>query len=120
MAELNDIFADDKHNLSDEELLRYLDGKIPEEQKHAVEKKMMNTSFEEEAMEGLQNFKYPSNLNDYVHQLNTKLHQQLNQPKQRKSKRTIQELPLAVITVIIILLLCVLAYVVVMLFQRGS
>ena len=120
MAELDDIFSNNKRKLSDEELLKYLDGKASGEETHEVERAMADSSFESEAVEGLEQFKAPENLNDLVLNINKNLQQQLAQKKQRKEKRKIKEMPLAVITVIIILILCVLGYIAIHLFQRNS
>lgn len=120
MAELDDIFSNNKRKLSDEELLKYLDGKASAEETHAIERAMADSSFENEAVEGLEQFKKREHLNDYVLNLNKNLQQQLAQKKQRKEKRKIKEIPLAVITVIIILILCVLGYIAINLFQRNS
>ncbi len=120
MAELDDIFSNGDEKLSDEALLQYLAGNTSDEEKHAVEKKLNVSSFESEAVEGLEQFKHKESLNDYVQQLNKNLHQQLTQKKQRKEKRKIKEMPLAVITVVIILILCVLGYIAIALFQRSK
>jgi hypothetical protein len=118
MADLNDIFKNEKDKLSDEELLKYLDGKASDDEMHAVEKQLNNSNFENDALEGLEKFRHKENLNDYVKHLNNKLHLQLAQKKQRKHKRKIKDLPLAVITVFIILILAVLGFIVVWLFQQ--
>jgi hypothetical protein len=60
-------------------------------------------------VEGLQTFSSDAKLNDYVAQLNKKLHQQLEAPKERKEKRKIRDLPWVILAVIIILLLCIVA-----------
>ncbi|WP_207494331.1 hypothetical protein [Aridibaculum aurantiacum] len=119
MADLKDIF-DEEENLRDEELLKYLSGEATDEEKHAVERKMTDSSFDNDAVEGLQHFKKKEKLDDLVQQLNKNLQQQLSNKKQRKEKREIKQMPLSMITVIIILVLCVLAFFVVHLFQRNA
>ena len=120
MAELDDIFSNNKRKLSDEELLQYLDGTASEQETHDIEKTIADSAFESEAVEGLEQFKKREHLNDYVLNLNKNLQQQLAQKKKRKGKRIIKEMPLAVITVIIILILCVLGYIAIHLFQKNN
>ena len=117
MSELNDIFGSDKGRLSDEELLKYLDEKTSELEKHDLEKKLEDSEFEKEALEGLEQFSSKNTLDKYVKQINSNLHQNLDKKKKKKSKK-INELPLAVVAIILILVLCVLAYLVVHFLQR--
>jgi len=119
MAELDDIFRKNEEKLSDEELLKYLDGKATHEEMHAVEKHASTSPFDSEALEGLEAFNNEK-LNDYVHQLNKNLQQQLGKKKQRKEKRKIKDIPLSVITVIIILILCVLGFIAIHFYQKNN
>jgi CHASE3 domain sensor protein len=118
MADLNDIFSDEEETLSDDELLKYLDASTPDAEKHAIEKKLADSAFANEAVEGLQHFNSKKKLDDYVQQLNKNLQKELATKKYRKQKRTIKELPLIIVTVVIILLLCVLGYMVIHLYQK--
>ena len=120
MADWHDILNDDEEQLSQEELMKYLDPSLSEAEKHAIEKKLVNAQFEEEALEGLENFDNSSKLNDYVHQLNKNLQQQLSQKKQRKEKRKIKDISWIIITAVIILAICVLAYVMIHLHRKNQ
>jgi hypothetical protein len=119
MPDLNDIFSEEEGMLSDEELLKYLDAHTPEEEKHKLEKKMAASSFEQEAVEGLQKFGNQQKLDNYVSQLNKHLQQQLAAKKQHKAKRRIKELPMIILVVIIILTICILGYIVIHLYQNS-
>jgi hypothetical protein len=119
MPDLNDIFSEDEDMLSDDELLKYLDEKTPEEEKHALEKKMPSSAFENEAIEGLQKFRNKQKLDDYVKQLNKNLHQQIAARKQAKRSRKIKELPMIILVVVIILAICILGYIVIHLYQKN-
>jgi len=120
MADLNDIFSEEEGTLSDEELRRYLDANTPPEEKHALEKKMGTSSFESEAVEGLQQFQNKTRLDNYVAQLNKNLQQQLATKKRKKQKRAIKDLPMIVIVVVTILALITLAYMVIHLYQKNK
>ena len=113
MADLNDIFSEDEKPLNDEELKKYLDEQTPEEEKHAIEKKMAASSFDNDALEGLAAFKNKDKLNEYVSHLNKNLHQKLAAKKTKKEKRKIKDISWIMIAVIIILLLVIVAYIVI-------
>ncbi|QEC67151.1 hypothetical protein FRZ67_07540 [Panacibacter ginsenosidivorans] len=108
MADLSNILQSND-DLNEEQLKKYLSGEASAEELHAVEKNMADDPFTNDAVEGLQNFSSEAKLNDYVEQLNKKLHQQLELPKKRKEKRRIKDLSWVIIAVIIILLLCIVA-----------
>lgn len=118
MPDLNDIFADEKGKLSDEDLLKYLDGKTSEAERHAIEKKMLSSSFEEEAMEGLQQYTDRSKLENHLRQSNANLQRQLHK-KSRKQSFSFKDLPMTIATVLLILSICVLAYLVIHLLTKG-
>ncbi len=112
MEDLTNIWnADDEIN--EEQLLNYIKGKSPEDEQYAVEKQMTESDFVNEAIEGLQQFESAGKLDEYVYQLNKKLHRHLVSHKEQKEKRKIKYLSWVIATVIIILLLCVLGYIVI-------
>ncbi|MBG9374830.1 hypothetical protein I5907_01175 [Panacibacter sp. DH6] len=106
MADLGNILANDDQ-LNEDQLRRYLAGNADASDIHAVEKQMADDDFMNDAVEGLQDFSSNARLEDYVSQLNKKLHQQLEVPKERKKKRAIKNLTWVVVAAIIILLLCI-------------
>ena len=113
MADLKDILHDKDGHANEDELIKYLEGKLSEEEKYAFEKKTADSEFVNDALEGLTQFKSKQQLNDYVEQLNKKLHDQLDQRKKRKEKRTMKDQPWIMIAVLIILTLTIAAFVVV-------
>jgi hypothetical protein len=112
MRNFEDILANEHDDLNDEELLKYLEGQLDAEQQHEVEKKMMDSSFVDDALEGLAAYQSKEKLKLQVQQLNKGLQKQLNTRKQKKEKRKIKELPWVITAVIIILLLGLLGYLV--------
>lgn len=113
MADWKDILADNNEPLSDEDVLKYLDGTTPEKEKYAIERKIANTSFESDAIDGLQQIKNPERLKDHVNQLNQKLHQQLRTKKHRKQKRNIKDFQWTIFAIIILLFICIISYLVI-------
>jgi len=110
---LKDILSHLSTEVDQETLLKYLEGRLSEEQKHEVEKKMLATEFSDDAMEGLQEIKNKKDLSSLVEQLNRDLHKKLEKKKQRREKFRIKDQPWLYITIVIILLLLVISFVVV-------
>lgn len=120
MTNLTNILPDEPGNddLNEDELLQYLEGKLSPEEQHAFEKKMADSAFVNDAVEGLSAFSSKDHLNEYVQQLNKNLQQQLQAKKQKKEKRKIKDINWQVVYVVIILLLCLLGYTVIRLLKK--
>lgn len=114
MPDVNDDILQSEEELSDEQLMNYLKGYLSHEDAHNIEEKMMNDSFVNDAIEGLQQFSSNKKLDDYVRQLNQHLQQQTAAQKVRNNRRRLKDLPWIIQALIIILLLCMLAYMVIM------
>lgn len=112
MEDLTNILSSEDE-FTEEQLLSYLKGEATGDDAHLVERQMAESDFMNDAIEGLQAIKSPRKLDEYVSQLNNKLQQQLEVKKQRKDKREIKHLSWIILAVILILVLCILAYVVI-------
>ena len=109
MADLNDIL-NNSGELSKDQLMNYLSGNLSDDAMHAVEKQMADSDFINDAIEGLQSFSSPNKAGNIARQLNVQLNQQLkNKKKKNKHKQPIG-LFWAVIAIVIIIVLCLLAY----------
>lgn len=115
MDELKNILDNPEGNKlpEDDKLMQYLNGELSPEEQHEVERMMADSEFMNDAIEGLQQMPSATVLNQYVNELNTKLQKQVEAKKQKKEKRKIQHLGGSITAVIILLLLCLLAYVVI-------
>jgi CHASE3 domain sensor protein len=120
MADWKDILFNKEEEMNDEELLKYLEGNLSEEEKHKVEKKLASSSFANDAAEGLNEFDNKKDINEYVQQLNNNLHKHLAEKKKRKEKRKLKDYPWIVIAVIIILALCIIAYAVISMHNKNT
>ncbi len=120
MADLKDILSTEENSISEQELMKYLEGSLSEEEKNAFEKKTANSSFHNDALEGLQQFKSKQQLSEYVHQLNNDLHQHLASRKLRKEKYRLKDNNWIILTAIIILLLCIISYFVIHLHNKNK
>ena len=106
MTELKDILQHDDE-LDNEELLRYLEGNASEEERFAIEKQMADSSFVNEAIEGLQHFSDPGMVKEYIDQLNKQLQKQTAKKQVRRNKRKLKDQNWLIIAILAILLLCV-------------
>ena len=110
---LKDILSNLSTEVDQETLLKYLEGRLSDEQKHDVEKKMLASDFSDDAMEGLQEIKNKREILSVVEQLNRDLHKKLEKKKKQREKFRFKDQPWLYIAIVIILLLIVLSYVVI-------
>ena len=106
-----DILSHLSTEVDQETLLLYLQGKLPEEKKHEVEKKLIENEFADDAMEGLQQFKDKQQVAFMVEMLNRDLKKKLEKKKQRREKMRIKDQPWLYIAILILILLIVLSYI---------
>lgn len=98
--------------ISEQQLLDYLNGKLSAEERHAIEMLLNEDELLSDAEEGLAMVKNKEQLNSVTAELNSALTEQLK--KRRKRKR--RELPnqgLLITTTFIILVLIVIAFIVI-------
>jgi hypothetical protein len=91
----------------------YLSGKLSEQEKHEVEKWMVDNDFENEAVEGLQQMAGNKKLDGYVDQLNKELHLYIKQKKDRRDKKRIDTSFWIYTAIVLVLLIAILAYMVI-------
>jgi hypothetical protein len=111
--DLLNILPDNNNGMDDRKLMDYLEGKLSGKDKYEVEKWMVENDMASDAMEGLENIKEKKNLQQYVDQLNKNLQAQLQNKKQRRNKTRLKEYPWIYFTIILILILCIVAYIVI-------
>src|SRR5579885_3026357 len=98
--------------LNEEQLMNYINNTSSNEEQYTIEAAMNNSSFINDAVEGLQQFSSTTKMNTYVRQINEHLHHRLNE-KERKRKLSTPNLSWQIIAVIIIIVLCIIGYVVI-------
>lgn len=112
MSDLKDIL-NEEDDLQNDDLLKYLHGDISKDDQHKVERQMADSDFVSDAVEGLQHVRNKRSIEQYVEELNHNLQKQVSAKKQRKEKRKLKDQPWILIAVVVVLSLCVLAYVVI-------
>ena len=120
MADLRDILSDNDEQLNEDELMNYLDDNLSAEDKHAFEQKISDSQFVNDAIEGLKKFKNKQQLKDTLSHLNKLLEKQTASKKQRDQKRSIKEMPMVLLTALLILLICIIGYFVIHLFIQHA
>jgi hypothetical protein len=107
---LKDILSNLSTDIDQETLLLYLQGKLSDEKKHEVEKKLMLDEFELDAMEGLEDVKDKQQISFMVDALNRDLRKKTQKRKERREKLKLKEQPLLYIAIFILLLLIVICF----------
>jgi citrate synthase len=110
---LKDILSNLSTDIDQETLLLYLQGKLPDEKKHEVEKQLLQNEFDEDAVDGLQEIKDKEQLRYMVEMLNRDLKKKTAKKKQRREKMKIKDQPWLYISILIFIILIVLSYLVI-------
>lgn len=108
-----DILSNLSTRVDQETLLLYLQGKLSAEKKHEVEKHLLTDSFEDEAVEGLQEFRDKEQLQYMVEMLNRDLKKRTEKKKKRREKMQFKDQPWLYFSILIIILIIVICYVVI-------
>lgn len=109
MADHNNILHNNDEP-SEELLMKYLQGNLTEEERFKVESKMADSSFVNDAMEGLQDLKDNKKIRQSVDELNRQLQNHLDKKKRRKISRRLPSMDWIIVYVIIVILICLLGY----------
>ena len=109
MADFKEILSDKDELLSDEDLLKYLQNNISEEEKYVIERKLTGV-FESDAIDGLQQIKDKKRLQTHIKQLHREL-PQLLQKKHRLEKKKLNDMKWIIPTIIFLLFLCIITFV---------
>jgi hypothetical protein len=117
--DLLNILSNSNKDIDNQKLMDYLSGQLPEQERHEVEKWMLENDFANEAVEGLQDFPVKKNLQAYVDHLNKDLNKYIQQKKERREKRRIKENPWVYVAIIFILVIAVVAYLVIKRLQQS-
>ena len=111
--ELLNILANSNKDIDNQKLMDYLSGKLYAEERHEMEKQMVDSDLVNDAVEGLQDFKNKKDITTFVDQLNSDLHKQLEKKKLRKQKHRLKEQPWLYLAIILILLIIIICFIVI-------
>jgi len=115
---LKDILSHLTTDIDQETLLLYLQDKLPENQKHEVEKTLSENEFANDALEGLQQFNDKKQIAHMVEMLNRDLKKKVEKKNQRREKMKLKDQSLLYVVVLIFILLIVLSYMIIQRMQK--
>lgn len=110
---LKDILSNLSPDVDQETLMLYLQDKLSADKKHEVEKMLLDSDFDDDALEGLQAIANKQEIGLMVEQLNRDLKNKLEKKKKRRKRLDLQEQPWLYLSLVIILLLIIIGYIVV-------
>src|SRR5258708_13773315 len=111
--DLLNILANSNKDIDNQQLMDYLSGKLSAEELHEVERSMADNEFLNDAVEGLQQMSNKKDMQAYVDELNATMQKTLEKKKQRRLKRRLKEDPWGLLAVILVITLCILAYIII-------
>lgn len=110
--DLKNILSDSNKDIDNQQLMDYLSKQLSKSESHAIEMKMAEDEFMNDAVEGLQKIDSKKNMQAYVEQLNSGLNNQIAKNKNRKNKHRLKDQPYIYLTIIIILILLIISFVI--------
>ncbi len=110
---LKDILSNLSTDIDQETLLLYLQDKLAAEQKHEVEKKLLENEFADDAMDGLKEFRDKEQVAYMVEMLNRDLKKKTEKKKKRREKMKLKDQPWLYLAIVILLLLIVISYIII-------
>ncbi len=110
---LKDMFQNDESPIDRDTLLKYLNGELPKEEMHRVESLLLDSDMLNDAVEGLQAAGQGSRLPQIERDMEVRLKKQLKNRTEKKSRRTIKEMPWIYIFIIIIIIIILISFAVV-------
>lgn len=111
--DLLNILANSNKDIDNQQLMDYLSGDLSGDNLHEVERSMADNAFLNDAVEGLQSIGSKKNVQKYVDELNANLQKSIAKKKQRRLKRRLRETPWAYLSILLVIILCVIAYLVI-------
>jgi hypothetical protein len=119
--DLLNILANSNKDIDNQQLMDYLSGKLSGEDLHELERSMAGDEFLNDAVEGLQQVKNPRNMQAYVEELNAAMQKSLEKKKSRRQRlrNRLKDEPWTYLAIILVLSLCILAYVVIKQMQHA-
>src|SRR5258705_5149436 len=115
-----DIFSHLSTEVDQETLLLYLQDKLSAEMTHEVEKKLLESEFADDAVEGLKEIKDKKQIAYMVEMLNRDLKRKLEKKKQRRENFKLKSQPWLYFAIFIFLLLIIISYIVIRKMMQGK
>jgi len=117
MEDDNYILPND-NELDEALLMKYLEGRLSEEERHVVESQMADSAFVNDAVEGLESFSNKNDIQPYITELNSQLKKHTRTKKAKRLKRKLPDMGWIISTLVIVLLLCLIGFVVLKMHEK--
>lgn len=98
------------YKINEEQLLKYLNGSLNNDELHEFEKNMAESNLLNDAVEGLQNIKNNETIETHVLSLNSHLHQLTLANKKRKHNNKKPQIFWIIIAIVFIVLICFISF----------
>ncbi|MBY0479028.1 MAG: hypothetical protein K2Q24_15375 [Chitinophagaceae bacterium] len=103
----------DHPDISEQEMLDYLNGNLTPDQRYEMEKRLASSDMMSDAEEGLSQVKNNEQVKKAVADLNKQLHLQLQQQRRKRKLLKMPNQTLLIVTTFLLLLLITLAFVII-------
>lgn len=111
--DLLNILAGSNKEIDNQKLMDYLSNKLSAEEKHEVEKTLLDSEVENDAVEGLSHFKNKKDPIAYAEELNKNLQKHLQKKKLSRAKRRIKELRWLYVTITLIIIFILITFIII-------
>jgi hypothetical protein len=111
--DLLNILSNSNKDIDNQQLMDYLNGKLSGDALHEIEKSMADNEFLNDAVEGLQRLEGKPGMQSYVDELNAAMQKSLAKKKARRLRRRLKDQNWTLLAIILVIVLCILAYVVI-------
>ena len=108
--DLLNILTNSNKDIDNQQLMDYLSGKLSGEDLHEIEKTMSGDEFLNDAVEGLQKMRDKKDMQAYVDDLNASMQKSLQKKKNRRLRRRLKDDPWTYLAIVLVIVLCVLAF----------
>lgn len=112
------ILSNSNKDIDNQKLMDYLSDKLSAEEKHEFEERLIDSELESDAVEGLSQFKNKKDPVAFAKELNRNLRKQLQKKKASKAKRRIKELRWLYVTITLIIIFILIAFIIISKFLR--
>jgi hypothetical protein len=110
---LKDILSHLHSEVDQQELLKYLEGKLSAEEQHELEKNSLEDPFATDALDGLADISNKTKLAALVEDLNRDLKKKTGKKKKWPHRREAKLEPWLLITIVLVLLVVILGYIII-------
>jgi ATP-dependent Zn protease len=108
--DLLNILSNSNKDIDNQKLMDYLSDNLSAEEKHEIEKALVDSEMMNDAVEGLEKFNNKKELDLFVGQLNNNLKKQLDKRKIKKENRAFKDMPWLYFSIILIIIIIVIGF----------